>query len=110
MQKKDLQKVREKIEQSGTDHRWEFDRKRLFESTNYMAKICQDLFDVAIDPERRLPAVIQGHIFVPERVHALGDDGVRHGFDLLLGAWIVAHEVAQAGLQLASRAPLPTRG
>jgi dynein heavy chain len=40
-------KVREKIEQSGTDHRWEFDRKRLFELTNYMAKICVDLHDVA---------------------------------------------------------------
>jgi dynein heavy chain len=40
-------KTREKIEQSGTDHRWEFDRKRLFEKTNYMATICGDLYDVA---------------------------------------------------------------
>jgi len=38
--------IREKIEVSGTDHRWEFDRKRLFEQTNYMAKICEDLFEV----------------------------------------------------------------
>ena len=32
--------VRAKIEQSGTDHRWEFDRKRLFEQSDYMAKVC----------------------------------------------------------------------
>ena len=35
--------VREKIEISGRDARWEFDRKRLFERTNYMATICGDL-------------------------------------------------------------------
>ncbi|GMF23629.1 unnamed protein product [Phytophthora lilii] len=40
-------KVRERIEASGTDHRWEFDRKRLFEQTNYMAKICENLQEVA---------------------------------------------------------------
>lgn len=40
--------VREKIEASGTDHRWEFDRKRLFEQTNYMAKICENLHEVAM--------------------------------------------------------------
>ena len=39
--------VREVIEASGTDHRWEFDRKRLFEQTNYMAKICENLQEVA---------------------------------------------------------------
>ena len=41
-------KVRERIENSGTDHRWEFDRKRLFEQTNYMAKICENLHEVAV--------------------------------------------------------------
>jgi dynein heavy chain len=40
-------KVRRKIEESGTDHRWEFDRRRLFEQTNYMAKICENLAEVA---------------------------------------------------------------
>ena len=39
--------VREKIEVSGTDHRWEFDRKKLFEQTNYMAKICENLHEIA---------------------------------------------------------------
>ncbi|XP_063171723.1 dynein axonemal heavy chain 10 [Candoia aspera] len=38
--------VRTKIEASGRDARWEFDRKRLFEKTDYMAYICQDLYDV----------------------------------------------------------------
>ena len=40
-------KVRQRIEDSGTHLRWEFDRKRLFEQTNYMAKICGDLYEVA---------------------------------------------------------------
>ena len=39
--------VRSKIEASGRDARWEFDRKRLFERTDYMAKICEDLYEVA---------------------------------------------------------------
>jgi dynein heavy chain len=39
--------VRQRIEDSGTDHRWEFDRKRLFEHTSYMAKVCGDLHEVA---------------------------------------------------------------
>ncbi|XP_053555751.1 dynein axonemal heavy chain 10 [Bombina bombina] len=38
--------VRAKIEASGRDQRWEFDRKRLFEKTDYLAGICQDLFDI----------------------------------------------------------------
>lgn len=39
--------TRAKIEESGRDSRWEFDRKRLFERTDYMAKICEDLAEVA---------------------------------------------------------------
>ena len=39
--------VRAKIEASGRDSRWEFDRKKLFERTDYMASICQDLYNVA---------------------------------------------------------------
>lgn len=39
--------VRERIEQSGRDQRWEFDRKRLFEQTNYMAARCADLYEIA---------------------------------------------------------------
>lgn len=39
--------TRAKIEESGRDSRWEFDRKRLFERTDYMAKICDDLANMA---------------------------------------------------------------
>ena len=39
--------VRARIEASGRDSRWEFDRKRLFERTDYMSLICQDFYDVA---------------------------------------------------------------
>ena len=35
--------VRAKIEASGRDARWEFDRKRLFKRTDYMAKIYEDI-------------------------------------------------------------------
>lgn len=39
--------VRAKIEASGRDARWEFDRKRLFERTDYMAKICENIIEIA---------------------------------------------------------------
>jgi hypothetical protein len=39
--------VRQKIEMSDRDERWEFDRSRLFDSTNYMATFLQDLHDIA---------------------------------------------------------------
>ena len=38
--------IREKIEKSGADHRWEFDKKRLFEKTAHMARICGDLLEI----------------------------------------------------------------
>lgn len=38
--------MRAEIEESGRDRRWEFDRKRLFERTDYMASVCQDLYNV----------------------------------------------------------------
>ena len=48
--------VRERIEMSGRDARWEFDRKRLFEQTDYLAKVCQDLHQVVtvVDELQRL--------------------------------------------------------
>ena len=39
--------TRAKIEASGRDARWEFDRKRLFEKTDHMAVVCEDLYHVA---------------------------------------------------------------
>ncbi|XP_061762564.1 dynein axonemal heavy chain 10-like [Nerophis ophidion] len=35
--------ARAEIEAGGTGKRWEFDRRRLFEKTDYMASICQDM-------------------------------------------------------------------
>uniref|UniRef100_A0A287AF97 Dynein axonemal heavy chain 10 n=1 Tax=Sus scrofa TaxID=9823 RepID=A0A287AF97_PIG len=46
MWKKAYFDIRAKIEASGREARWEFDRKRLFERTDYMATICQDLYEV----------------------------------------------------------------
>lgn len=39
--------VRKKIEQSGRDARWEFDRKKLFERSDYIAQVCSDIYDIA---------------------------------------------------------------
>lgn len=38
--------MRAEIEETGSYSRWEFDRLRLFERTDYMALICQDLCHV----------------------------------------------------------------
>ncbi|NXI79191.1 DYH10 protein, partial [Rhipidura dahli] len=34
------------VEESGSERYWKFDVKRLFEETDYMASICQELYDV----------------------------------------------------------------
>jgi dynein heavy chain len=59
--------VREKIEQSGRDQRWEFDRKKLFEKTNYMAARCGDLYEIAEVMEQFY------NIFGPELKAVTGD-------------------------------------
>ena len=41
--KQEYMSMREKIEKSGRDNRWEFDRKRLFSRTDYAAQVCSDL-------------------------------------------------------------------
>lgn len=38
--------VRAQIEASGREQHWEFDQKRLFEKTDYMTSVCQDLYDI----------------------------------------------------------------
>ncbi|XDV20914.1 hypothetical protein PO909_026119, partial [Leuciscus waleckii] len=38
--------VRALIEKSDRDSRWEFNRKKLFEKTDYMASVCQDLYNI----------------------------------------------------------------
>lgn len=47
MWKSSYLEMRAKIENSGRDSRWEFDRKKLFERTDYMSNICKDLYDIA---------------------------------------------------------------
>ncbi|XP_056647538.1 dynein axonemal heavy chain 10 [Diorhabda sublineata] len=39
--------TRQRIEDSGKGQRWEFDKKKLFGASNYMARVCKDLKDVA---------------------------------------------------------------
>jgi len=59
--------VRERIEQSGRDQRWEFDRKKLFEQTNYMALRCADLYEICEVMEQFY------NIFGPELKAVTGD-------------------------------------
>ncbi|NXA30108.1 DYH10 protein, partial [Ibidorhyncha struthersii] len=60
--------VRAQIEASGREQYWEFDRKRLFEKTDYMTSICQDLYDM-------LQVIIEEfcNIFGPELKAVTGD-------------------------------------
>ena len=39
--------VRKRIEQSGRDARWEFDRRRLFERSDHITQICTDIYNIA---------------------------------------------------------------
>ncbi|MGH0156714.1 UNVERIFIED_CONTAM: hypothetical protein FKN15_032047 [Acipenser sinensis] len=74
--------IRAKIETAGRDPRWEFDRKRLFEQTDYMASICQDLYNIIQIAEEF------HNIFGPELKAVTGDpkgiDDVLHWVDSLV--------------------------
>jgi len=39
--------MRARIEAAGYDARWEFDRKKLFENTESIASVCQDIANIA---------------------------------------------------------------
>lgn len=39
--------TRQRIEDSGKGARWEFDRRKLFSASNYMARVCKDLNEVS---------------------------------------------------------------
>ena len=54
------------------ENRWEFDKKRLFEKTNHMAKICQDLKEVA-------EVLDQFHQFLGPELRAVTGDS--HGIE-----------------------------
>ncbi|PRP82215.1 dynein-1-alpha heavy chain, flagellar inner arm I1 complex, partial [Planoprotostelium fungivorum] len=62
--------VREKIEQSGSDDRWEFDRKKMFDQTDYMAERCADLMDVSAVLE-------QFHVILGPELKAVTGDSHR---------------------------------
>ena len=42
--------VRARIEAAGCDARWEFDRKKLFENTECIASVCNDIANIAQVP------------------------------------------------------------
>ncbi|NWR76527.1 DYH10 protein, partial [Centropus unirufus] len=69
--------VRAQIEASGREQHWEFDRKRLFEKTDYMASVCQDLYDILQVITEELNSVFSPELTIvtadPERI----DDLVR---------------------------------
>jgi dynein heavy chain len=39
-------RMRKRIEDGGSDHRWEFDRKALFSKTDYMSEICSNILEI----------------------------------------------------------------
>lgn len=45
--KSSYNETRHKIEVAGKGKRWEFDKKRLFMETDYIASVCKDLNKVA---------------------------------------------------------------
>ncbi|XP_064322361.1 dynein axonemal heavy chain 10 [Phalacrocorax carbo] len=69
--------VRAQIEASGREQHWEFDRKCLFEKTDYMASVCQDLYDVLQTTEEFY------NIFGPDLKAVTGDP--KHIDELLRG-------------------------
>ncbi|DBA95316.1 TPA: Dynein heavy chain cytoplasmic [Trebouxia sp. C0006] len=67
--------VREKIEVSGRDARWEFSKPMLFERTNYMAEICSDLSEM-------VEIVDDFHKFLGPELKAVTGDS--QGIDLVI--------------------------
>ncbi|XP_025092040.1 dynein heavy chain 10, axonemal-like isoform X1 [Pomacea canaliculata] len=80
--------IRAKIENAGRDQRWEFDRVRLFQRTDYMASICQDLYDVAKVLEEFYS------IFGPELKSVTGDEESIN--DVLLRVDFLVEPIEQA--------------
>lgn len=39
-------RMRKRIEDSGSDHRWEFERKALFGKTDYMSEVCANILEI----------------------------------------------------------------
>ena len=70
--------VREKIEVSGRDARWEFSKPMLFERTNYMSEICSDLNEM-------IEIVDDFHKFLGPELKAVTGDSQVAQYQLLHG-------------------------
>ena len=85
-------RVRLRIEKDEGDHRWEFDRKRLFDKTSYMAKICTHLHEVAtvldqfqkfLGPElKAVTGDSEGIDVMTRRVEKLSEPLISTSFDI----------------------------
>ena len=68
-------RMRKRIEDSGSDHRWEFDRKALFGNTDYMSGVCGNLLEI-------IESLDHFRVFLgPELKQVTGDTG---GIDNIL--------------------------
>jgi len=68
-------RMRKRIEDSGSDHRWEFDRKLLFGRTDYMSGVCGDILEI-------IESLDHFRVFLgPELKQVTGDTG---GIDEIL--------------------------
>lgn len=47
MWKHSYMEIRKEIEENGKGKRWEFDKKKLFGESDYIASVCKDLNEVA---------------------------------------------------------------
>lgn len=68
-------RMRKRIEDSGSDHRWEFDRKALFGRTDYMCEICSNILEI-------LEALDHFKIFLGPELKAVTGDSA--GIDQML--------------------------
>ena len=68
-------RMRKRIEDSGSDHRWEFDRKLLFGKTDYMAEVCSHFLEI-------MNALDRFHKFLGPELKAVTGDS--HGIDEIL--------------------------
>ncbi|NWV60845.1 DYH10 protein, partial [Malurus elegans] len=71
------------VEQSGSERYWKFDVKRLFEKTDYMASICQDMYDIFQVTEELYNTFIPELTTVSE--NPKGIDELRREVNIIIG-------------------------
>ncbi|NWR08618.1 DYH10 protein, partial [Paradoxornis webbianus] len=72
-----------RVEESGSKRYWKFDVKRLFEKTDYMVSICQDLYDIFQVAEELYNIFIPELITVTENPKAV--DELRREINIIIG-------------------------